>query len=194
MLRFSVGFGKPLWKRTAKDGVEYMVAALPLGGYVKMLDEREGHVDESEYDVAFNRQSVWSRIAIVAAGPIFNLVFAVFAFWLMFMAGIPAMAPIIGETTGLAQEAGIRPHDQIVAVDGNTTETWQHAVLGLLPPALDREEVTVSLEDREGGRRNVVLDLTRLGDDFREEIVLEEIVLQMELWLTEGRLPATFQH
>ena|SRR5688572_21246571 len=74
VLRFSVGFGRPLWKRLGKDGTEYVVAALPLGGYVKMLDEREGDVDPAEAHLAFNRKSIPKRFAIVAAGPIFNLV------------------------------------------------------------------------------------------------------------------------
>ena len=107
VLRFSVGFGKPLWSRRSADGTEYVVAAIPLGGYVKMLDEREGEVAESELNQAFNRKSVWSRIAIVAAGPVFNLVFAVFAFWVMFMVGIPESRPLIGSASGLAAEAGI---------------------------------------------------------------------------------------
>ncbi len=89
VLRFSVGFGKALWSRRAADQTEYVIAAIPLGGYVKMLDEREGEVPQNELGQAFNRKPVWTRIAIVAAGPVFNLVFAVLAFWLMFMVGIP---------------------------------------------------------------------------------------------------------
>ena len=118
VLRFSVGFGKPLWSRRGADGTEYVVAAIPLGGYVKMLDEREGQVAEHEKDQAFNRKPVWSRIAIVAAGPIFNLIFAVLAFWLMFMVGIPESRPVIGTVSGIAAEAGIEPGDAITEVDG----------------------------------------------------------------------------
>ena len=83
VLRFSIGFGKPLWKRvSAKDGTEYVIAAIPLGGYVKMLDEREGDVAPDELDFAFNRKPVWRRFAIVAAGPAFNFLFAIFAYYL----------------------------------------------------------------------------------------------------------------
>src|SRR5688572_9390713 len=96
VLRFSVGFGRALWSRTARDGTEYVVAAIPLGGYVKMLDEREGDVAAADLPGAFNRKPVLSRIAIVAAGPAFNLIFAVAAFWLMFVIGKPDFQPIVG--------------------------------------------------------------------------------------------------
>src|SRR6056297_1335488 len=90
VLRFSIGFGKPLWRRRSRDGVEFVVAAIPLGGYVKMLDEREAPVeDPAERALAFNRQSIPVRAGIVVAGPVFNFIFAVAAFWLMFMVGVP---------------------------------------------------------------------------------------------------------
>ena len=140
VLRFSVGFGKAIWSRRGADDTEYVVAAIPLGGYVKMLDEREGEVAEDELDQAFNRKSVWTRIAIVAAGPVFNLVFAVLAFWLMFLVGIPESRPVIGGVSGIAAEAGIEPGDAIVAVDDLDTRTWSHAILELITHALDRDQ------------------------------------------------------
>jgi regulator of sigma E protease len=178
VLRFSIGFGRALWKRRGRDGTEYMIAALPLGGYVKMLDEREGEVAEDELDVAFNRKPVGSRIAIVAAGPVFNLVFAVAAFWLMFMVGIPESRPIVGEVSGIAAEAGFRPNDEIISLDGERTATWSHAILGLVTRALDRNRVSVVVEERDGGQRELRLDLTRLGDDFREENTLRHIGIE----------------
>ena len=97
VLRFSIGFGKPLWRRIGgKDQVEYVVAAVPLGGYVKLLDEREGNVDPAEAPRAFNRQPVWKRIAVLLAGPTFNLLFAILLYWILFMVGVPAPKPIIG--------------------------------------------------------------------------------------------------
>jgi regulator of sigma E protease len=173
VLRFSVGFGKPLWSRRGADGTEYVVAAIPLGGYVKMLDEREGDVPESELDQAFNRKSVWSRIAIVAAGPVFNLVFAVFAFWVMFMVGIPESRPLVGSVSGLAAEAGIEAGDAIVAVEDSSTRTWSHAVLELVTRALDREPTVVTVEDASGQRSDHLLELNRLGPDFSEEQTLQ---------------------
>jgi regulator of sigma E protease len=178
VLRFSVGFGRPLWSRRGRDGTEYVVAAFPLGGYVKMLDEREGEVAPAERQQAFNRKSVGSRIAIVAAGPVFNLVFAVLAFWLMFLVGIPETRPVIGAVDGLAAAAGIEPGDAIVAIDDRDTRTWSHAILELIAHALDREAVEVTVEDAGGAQSRHRLDLSRLGSDFSEEKTLEAIGIE----------------
>ena len=177
VLRFSVGFGRPLWRRIGKDNTEYVIAAIPLGGYVKMLDEREGEVPDKDLGRAFNRKSVWTRIAIVAAGPVFNLVFAVLAFWLMFMVGIPENRPVIGEVSGIAAEAGILPGDEIVALDDETTRTWSHAILGLVTHALDRDDVNITVQDADGRQSQHLLDLSRLAPDFSEENTLEAIGL-----------------
>jgi regulator of sigma E protease len=177
VLRFSVGFGRALWSRRAADGTEYRIAAIPLGGYVKMLDEREDEVPPDQLDQAFNRKPVWQRIAIVAAGPIFNLVFAVAAFWLMFMFGIPESRPIVGAVSGIAAAADIRPEDEIIALDGERTRTWSHATLALVTHALDRDRVRVTLEDVGGRQREILLDLGRLDPDFSEERTLEFIGL-----------------
>jgi len=175
VLRFSVGFGKAIWSRRGAGGTEYVVAVIPLGGYVKMLDEREGEVPEDELDQAFNRKPVWTRIAIVAAGPVFNLVFAVLAFWLMFLVGIPEARPVIGSVSGIAAEAGIEPGDVIVEVDGLDTRTWSHAILELITHALDRDQTPIAVENADGVRSDHVLDLTALGADFSEEKTLEAI-------------------
>src|SRR5210317_543021 len=98
VLRFSVGFGKPLiTRKMGADQTEYVLASIPLGGYVKMLDEREGEVDESELDRSFNRKSVYRRFAIVAAGPLFNFIFAIAAYYLIYLAGVSGIKPVIGE-------------------------------------------------------------------------------------------------
>ncbi len=178
VLRFSVGFGRPIWSRRGADGTEYVVAAIPLGGYVKMLDEREVDVAEDELDQAFNRKSVGSRIAIVAAGPIFNLVFAVLAFWVMFLVGIPESRPVIGAVSGIAAEAGVEPGDAITAVNERDTRTWSHAILELVAQALDRNPATLTVEDAAGITSEHVLDLTALGADFSEEKTLEAIGIE----------------
>lgn len=178
VLTFSVGFGRPLWSRTAADGVEYRIAAIPLGGYVKMLDERESEVVPEQRNQAFNRKPVGQRAAIVAAGPIFNLIFAVAAFWLMFVVGVSESRPVLGPTTGLAAEAGLREGDLIVGVGGQRTESWTHALIGLMKPALDRRNITVEVEDRDGQRRELTLALERLGADFNEDRTLEFIGLE----------------
>ncbi|MCA1715155.1 MAG: site-2 protease family protein, partial [Gammaproteobacteria bacterium] len=106
VLRFSVGFGKPLWLRRGRDGTEYVVAAIPLGGYVKMLDEREGEVAPADLAQAFNRQPVGKRIAIVAAGPLANLLLCVALLWTMFVIGRPDYAPVLGHVEAIAADSG----------------------------------------------------------------------------------------
>ena len=178
VLRFSVGFGRPVWRRQGANGVEFVIGAIPLGGYVKMLDERETPVAQDEVEYAFNRKSLGRRTAIVAAGPIFNLIFAVAAFWLMFMLGIPESRPIVGNPEGMAQESGLEHGDRIVQVDGRGVSTWTHAVLALVPQALDRNPVTLVVEDEAGRRREVELPLDRLGADFQENEVLGHLGIE----------------
>lgn len=137
VLRFSVGFGKPLWRKLGKDGTEYVIAPIPLGGYVKMLDEREGDVTDAEREQAFNRQSLAKRVAIVVAGPAANLLFAIFAYWLLFITGIPGIKPLIGEIVAdsYAAESGLVAGDEILQVDARTTPTWNAAFKALLANA-----------------------------------------------------------
>lgn len=127
VLRFSVGFGKGLVRWHDRHGTEYVIAAIPLGGYVKMLDEREGEVPADQLQYAFNRKSVGARTAIVAAGPIANLLLAVVAFWLIYITGVTGVVPLIDkvEPDSVAAVAGLQPGQEIVAVDGNETPTIQ---------------------------------------------------------------------
>ena len=175
VLKFSVGFGKKVWSRKGRDGTEYIIAAIPLGGYVKMLDEREGDVEDCDLDGAFNRKSVWARIAIVIAGPAFNLIFTLLAFWLMFLVGMPESRPVVGEVSGIAASAGLEPDDRIMSVDDEITDTWSHAILALIPRALDREKVMLVVEQANGSQRQVLLDLNQLDSSFKEEQTLQEI-------------------
>ncbi len=133
VLTFSVGFGKPLFSWRDKQNTEYVIAAIPLGGYVRMLDEREGPVAEEQLDQAFNRKPIMQRIAVVAAGPAVNLIFAVFAYWLMFVAGVSAVKPTVGATTpgSLAALAAIEPGGEVVMVDGVETLSWDAVNLRL---------------------------------------------------------------
>jgi regulator of sigma E protease len=180
VLKFSVGFGRAIWSRTAADGTVWAIGMIPLGGYVKMLDERETDVAPEESELAFNNKTVGQRMAIVAAGPIFNLVLAVFAFWLMYMIGIPETRPIVGEVSGIAAAAGIEAQDEILAVNDRATTTWTDATLALVAPALDRDTARVEVEGLDGSRRSVVLDLASLNEDFDEGNTMEEI--GMPLW------------
>jgi len=167
VLRFSIGFGKALWSRRDRRGTEFVIAAIPLGGYVKMLDEREGDVAPAELDQAHNRKPVLQRMAIAAAGPAFNLVFAVMAFWLVMMIGKPDYQPIVGEPTKLAADAGFKVGDRILNVSGIPVATWTDAMQTLAPLMLDARPVDISVRTAEGSEttRKLALDrLTTPGD------------------------------
>lgn len=134
VLRFSIGFGKPFLRWRDSLGTEYAVAAIPLGGYVKMLDEREAPVPADEQHLAFNRKPVLSRIAVVAAGPLANFILAIVAYWALFLAGESGYAPVVGEVEAgsIADVAGLEAGQEIVAVDGRKTPTWQALSFQLL--------------------------------------------------------------
>nr|WP_242520734.1 RIP metalloprotease RseP [Halomonas litopenaei] len=134
VLRFSVGFGKPLWSRVDRHGTEFAIAAIPLGGYVKMLDEREGNVPADQLDQAFNRKSVWARIAIVAAGPLANFLLALVAYWALFVAGTTTVVPVVGEVTpqSPAAEAGLEQGMEVTAVRGEPVRSWDDINLKLV--------------------------------------------------------------
>lgn len=139
VLKFSIGFGKPLWSRRGKiDDTEYVIAAIPLGGYVKMLDEREGSVDSADTDRAFNRKNVWQRIAVVIAGPMANFILAILLYWLVMMIGISGVSPLLGDITpgSAADKAGFEFEDRIVSIEDTRTPTWSDARIALLKHAL----------------------------------------------------------
>ncbi|PJJ99994.1 RIP metalloprotease RseP [Lysobacteraceae bacterium NML75-0749] len=168
VLRFSVGFGKPLWLRRGRDGTEYAIAAIPLGGYVRMLDEREAAVDAAELNQAFNRKPLGQRAAIVAAGPLANLGLCVALLWLMFMVGRPDYAPEIGRVQGIAAESGLQRGDVIQSIKGEATPTWSEAGLALLTAALDRAPTAIEVRDAQGHTRQRTLHLERLPAQVKE--------------------------
>ncbi len=132
--RFSVGFGRAIWRKTGKDGTEYVLAMIPLGGYVKMLDERVDDVQLKDKDKTFNAKSVYQRIAIVGAGPMANFAFALFAFYLMFLIGVPSVKPIVGNIApnSIASQAKLLKNSEIVSISGVTTRDWQEVNLALI--------------------------------------------------------------
>ncbi|ALB61725.1 Membrane-associated zinc metalloprotease [Cronobacter condimenti 1330] len=144
--RFSVGFGKALWRRTDRHGTEYVIALIPLGGYVKMLDERVEPVAPELRHEAFNNKTVAQRAAIIAAGPVANFLFAIFAYWLVFMMGVPGIKPVIGEITpnSIAAQAQIAPGTELKAVDGIETPDWDAVRLALIA-RIGEENVTLSI-------------------------------------------------
>jgi len=167
--KFSIGFGKPLWRRQSRDGVEYVIAALPLGGYVKMLDEREGDVPKAELHRAFNRKPVSARIAIVLAGPLFNFLFAILAYACMFVVGVPGVKPLLDQPVAgsLAEAGGFRKGDLIVAIDGESTPALSSVMLTLVDRAMAEDVIRVEVEDADERTRIRTLDLrnSRVGAD-----------------------------
>lgn len=152
VLRFSIGFGKPIFtRRMGADNTEWTLSALPLGGYVKMLDEREGEVDASEVHRTFNRASVLRRIIIVAAGPLANFLLAILIFWALFIHGIPAIKPIIGEPAQgtPAAAAGLRAGDEVAQVDGNRVHTFSDLRLALAEAASRKAKPVLELANGE---------------------------------------------
>ena len=151
VLRFSIGFGMPLWaRRFGRDQTEWVVAAVPLGGYVKMLDEREGEVPREELGRAFNRQSVWRRCVVVVAGPIANFLFAILLYWLLFMHGVQEARPIVAAPPPHtpAASAGFEAGETIRAVNGEPVASWQDVRWRMLQLALERRPVKVEVLNR----------------------------------------------
>ncbi len=153
VLRFSIGFGSVIWKyQHDSSSTEYVLSAIPLGGYVKMVDEREGDVSAEDLPYAFTQKSLWARTAIVAAGPVFNLVLAVILYWAIFMLGDTGMRPIVGvvESGTLAAQAGFVEGEEIISVNHIKTVTWRETMETLLSSAMEAEEglpVDVKTED-----------------------------------------------
>lgn len=178
VLRFSVGFGKPLLKHvSSKDKIEYVLASIPLGGYVKMLDEREGEVPRYIVRQAFNRQPVWKRFVIVSAGPAFNFVFAVLAYWMAFMVGVEGIKPTVGEVLhdSIARKAEIKSGDTFIYVEDVAVQTWQQTLIQLLDKALESGAAKVTLRSKDSSQRVVALDLSDTNHLLSEGELLEKI-------------------
>ncbi len=172
VLRFSVGFGRPLisWRRrNDSDRVEYAIAAIPLGGYVKMLDEREGNVAEEELPRAFNRQPVLTRSLIVFAGPAFNFILAIFLYWLVFVVGTTAQRPLLGEPEAgsVAAIAGFSDRDEVLSVGDSEVASWNTFRIALIDQGLDGGQLDIRVRDIDGSEitRSLQLGDTRVLED-----------------------------
>ncbi|AZL85515.1 MULTISPECIES: sigma E protease regulator RseP [Aliivibrio] len=159
--KFSIGFGKSIWSRKGKDGTEYSISMIPLGGYVKMLDERVDDVPEELKKHAFNNRPLWQRSAIVAAGPIANFIFAVFACWLAFMIGVTALKPVVGsvENNSIFSQAGIESGVELKAISGIKTSDWESVNMAIVSHIGD-ESMTVTYSDSD----NIGVDVTKRLD------------------------------
>ena len=178
VLRFSIGFGQSLIRYVSpRSGVEYVVAAIPLGGYVKMLDEREGDVDPEERDLAFNQKSVFSRIAIVAAGPAFNFIFAIAAYFIMYLVGVQGMKPEIGqiEDNSIAYEAGLMPGDEFMQINEQHVVTWEDTNIYMIDEALKTGMIEVRKRNRNGEVSSTMLDLSDTKELLDEGNLLDKI-------------------
>ena len=170
VLRFSIGFGKPLWMRVGKkDGTEYCISAIPLGGYVKFLGERTGTdetFDPEDEGRAFNHRPVWQRIAVLLAGPLFNFIFALFVYWILSMSGTPTYRPTVGEVDAesFAAAAGMRSGELLVAVGDRPAHDWGDASLAIIEELVGDGQVPVTVETIRGEQRELVIDV---GGDAR---------------------------
>ncbi len=177
VLRFSIGFGKPLFKRIGKDGTEYVIAVIPLGGYVKMLDEREFEIDPADRDRALNRKPVLQRMAVAAAGPGANFLLCFVLFWTMFLIGLPDYQPLVGEANGMAAQAGFVAGDRLLSVAGEDVSTWTDAAMQLAGAAMARKPVQVEVAHEDGGHALRTLPLQRLDAGLDENQALSQIGL-----------------
>jgi regulator of sigma E protease len=184
VLRFSVGFGKPLWTRVAgKDATEYCLSAIPLGGYVRFLDSREGPVSPEDEGRAFNQRPIPSRIAVLLAGPAFNFLFAILAYWLLLAGGVMALKPAVGEVTpgSYADRAGLTFGDTIVAVGETPAQDWESTLVAILDEMVVDGRVPLTLEDENGWQRSATIDVGSDATRLTEPGLLFE-GLGFEIW------------
>lgn len=178
VLRFSFGFGKVLARIYDKRGTEYVFSALPLGGYVKMLDGREEEVPIDEKHLAFNEKPLWKRALIVLAGPLFNFLFAIFAFWLVAIIGIQSLAPVINDIIpdSLAAQAGIGKKTEMIRIDGKPVRSWRDVQYAILPHLGSDNRVSVTIKQlstQEISTRQI--DLKHLELDRKHPDLLKSI-------------------
>jgi len=178
VLRFSIGFGKPLWTRVGagEDRTEYCISAIPLGGYVRFLDGREGPVDARDEGRAFNQRPIPARVVVLLAGPLFNFLFAILAYWALFVYGVPTLRPAIGdvEPETYAADAGLAFGDRIIAVGDAETPDWESALVAMLDGIIADGRVPLRLEDEAGGQRSVLIDVGDEGSRLTEPGMLFE--------------------
>jgi regulator of sigma E protease len=182
VLRFSVGFGRAVLRwRSRSNGTEWVIAAVPFGGYVKMLDEREGPVAPQDLSQAFNRQSVWKRFLVVVAGPLFNFAFAIAVYAGLFMHGLPEARPVIADPAAgtPAAIAGFHSGDVVRAIDGQSVQTWQEVRWHVLQAALQHDSLRIEVEQHRGQLVTLELDLRGISDTDIEADVMSRVGLRL---------------
>ena len=189
--RFSIGFGKPLWSRFGRDGTEYVLGAIPLGGYVSMLDERAEEVPPEQLGAALNRKPIWQKIAVAAAGPAANVLLALLVFWIMFMVGKPDYQPVLGPTTGMAATAGLKSGMRVTAIEGEAVDAWSAVGRAVFEAALYRRDATLSVLDAEGDESLHTLRLSTIDRDVADEALWQQIGLHRVQPALVGKIVAS---
>jgi len=184
ILRFSIGFGKSIFiKHFGKDETEFSIAALPLGGYVKMLDSREGNVAKNEMNREFNGKPLWQRFCIVLAGPVFNFILAVILYTVIYTVGVQGLKPIIGEveSSSMGAKSGFVAKQEIVSVNGIITPTWSNVVDSLVSQTVSGDTAKITVKDIDGIQKSVYLDLSRISiDEIADGKLLKKIGIVIE--------------
>ena len=178
ILRFSIGFGRPLWLRKAgADQTEWVIGVLPLGGYVKMADERDGSADSVDKARAFNNKTVWQRIAIVLAGPAANFMLAALLYWGLFVSGTPGAKPYIASPlpNSVAAKSGFAEFDLITRVGDQDVRTWSDARMALLEAAVKRDDVVIEVEESTGHRQSKRLSMASVGKEDMDKDFLAKV-------------------
>ncbi len=191
VLRYAIGFGPAIWKRTGKDGIEYAINAIPLGGYVKFADTRDGSVEQKDVARAFDKASLSKRSLIVLAGPVANLIFAIAAFAVMFMVGVSDNRAVLGTTSGLAQLAGLVRGDEIIQINGTDVGNWTKAHIELMQLGYDKQNAEILVRNARlptSAARKVSLDLTQLPDKFDEAGVLNVLGIEPFFFNPDSRI------
>ena len=190
ILRFSIGIGRSIYiKRFGKDQTEFSIGLLPLGGYVKMLDDREGEVVEEEKKREFNSKPIWQRFCIVLAGPIFNFIFAIFMYSIIYSIGVNALKPIIGdvEPSSISEESGFVKDQEILAINGIKTPTWPTVVDSLVSNIVSENIVSIDVINADGDKQALNLNLSNISID---EMADGNLLNKLGLSIVKFELPA----
>jgi len=183
VLRFSIGMGKPLWTKKGKDGVEYVFAMLPLGGYVKMLGEGDEEVAKDEKHQAFNQASIKARAAIVIAGPLFNLILAVVLLWGLNIVGSTGLMPLIGQVTphSDADKAGFLSGDEIIQVGDKETPTWQNVIYQMVSTSINSDHLELQVRQKDGNLVSKNLPIATILKYEKDKNILKSLGLSRYL-------------
>ncbi len=182
VLRFSIGFGWPLFRWYDKLGTEFLISAIPLGGYVSLYGEKEENIPPEERQMAMNHKPVWVRMLVLAAGPSFNLLFAVLIYWAVFLLGTTVLVPILGDVPkdSIAGLAGLKSGQEIIAVEGKPTLSWEEVALRLLSEMGEEKTVQITVQDKEHSRSETKsLDISHLSEGISDPNWLEALGLTM---------------